>query len=357
MFTCVNCGNQVQELFKKYSPTVLKLMHCEKCNQVADKYIEYDPVIVMIDLVLLNERAYRHILYNSPFQSHWRLAIVLVLFEAYSSWATKKNEEALNSINMYHYDLFEGEGSFYFMCIQAILGSAILFLFTYFLTWLRWKIHPLDKPKNYNNIILWKALVLSNCGKFLIIPSLIWGEIGTQIHSFFILGYIFISQLKTYAEKQKEVVDQSKNKGKRKRLNIVAGKNISAEEIQQMSSLSTSEDKNVPSISKGRKNNPRKKKLESESESESEISYASESSLNLSEELMEDSPIEHTPTQAYVPKPVVCNTRKAGAGVIIFFGLILKLYILFSKFTLDLQTFLKLSIFKITKILEQVLKA
>jgi hypothetical protein len=34
---------------------------------VADKYIEYDPVIVMIDLVLLNEQAYRHILYNSSF--------------------------------------------------------------------------------------------------------------------------------------------------------------------------------------------------------------------------------------------------------------------------------------------------
>ncbi|XP_069688669.1 protein phosphatase 1 regulatory subunit 36-like isoform X2 [Periplaneta americana] len=40
----------------------------DECHQVADKYIEYDPVIVMIDLVLLNEQAYRHILYNSLFQ-------------------------------------------------------------------------------------------------------------------------------------------------------------------------------------------------------------------------------------------------------------------------------------------------
>lgn len=113
-----------------------------------------------------------------------------------------------------------------------------------------------------------------------------------------LLGQSFTQYLE---EKRKEVVDQSKKNGKRKKLNIVAGKSISAEEIQQMSSLSTSAEKNVPSTSKGRKNNPRKKKLEFESESESEISY--ESSLNLSEELMEDSPIEHTPTQAYVPKP------------------------------------------------------
>ena len=40
----------------------------DRCHSLADKYIEYDPVIVMIDLVLLNEQAYRHVLYNSPFQ-------------------------------------------------------------------------------------------------------------------------------------------------------------------------------------------------------------------------------------------------------------------------------------------------
>jgi len=28
LFTCVNCGSQVQELFKQYSPTVLKLVDC-----------------------------------------------------------------------------------------------------------------------------------------------------------------------------------------------------------------------------------------------------------------------------------------------------------------------------------------
>ncbi|KAJ9596119.1 hypothetical protein L9F63_012703 [Diploptera punctata] len=195
MFTCVNCGSQVQELFKKYSPTVLKLMHCDKCHTLADKYIEYDPVIVMIDLVLLNEQAYRHILYNSPFKSHWRLAIVLILFEAYSGWAQQK---IIDPSNVSH-DLFDGEGNFYFMCFQAVVGTAVMFTFIYFLTWLRWILHPQTKPKNYRNIILWKALVLSNCGKFLMIPSLIWGEIGTEMHSFFIIAYTFLSQLKTYA--------------------------------------------------------------------------------------------------------------------------------------------------------------
>lgn len=199
LYTCVNCGSQVQELFKQYSPAVLKLVHCGKCHKIADKYIEYDPVIVMIDLVLLNEQAYRHVLYNSPSQNHWRLAVILVLFEAYSEWMTHKDVKSSGKSHTSPYDLFEGEQSFYFECLQTVVGSSMLLLLTYTLTWLRWWVHAECRPQNYRNIILWNALVLSNCGKFLMIPSLIWGEIGTETHSLFIMGYTFLSQLKVYS--------------------------------------------------------------------------------------------------------------------------------------------------------------
>jgi hypothetical protein len=62
----------VRELI--WAEKVIKRELCllqSECHQVADKYIEYDPVIVMIDLVLLNEQAYRHVLYNSPFKVSW----------------------------------------------------------------------------------------------------------------------------------------------------------------------------------------------------------------------------------------------------------------------------------------------
>ena len=90
---------------------------------------------------------------------------------------------------------------FYFISYSFFAGSAMLFLFTYILTWLRWWVYHQPRPQNYSNIILWKALVLSHCGKFLMIPSLIWGEIGTETHSLFIMGYIFLSQLKVYSGK------------------------------------------------------------------------------------------------------------------------------------------------------------
>ena len=36
----------------------------DKCHCVADKYIEYELLLVSIDLILLREQAYRHILFN-----------------------------------------------------------------------------------------------------------------------------------------------------------------------------------------------------------------------------------------------------------------------------------------------------
>lgn len=40
----------------------------EKCNQKADKYLEFEPVIILVDSVLLSENAFRHVLYNRDFK-------------------------------------------------------------------------------------------------------------------------------------------------------------------------------------------------------------------------------------------------------------------------------------------------
>lgn len=40
----------------------------ENCQQITDKYIEYEPVIIMIDLILLKKEAFRHFLFNTQFQ-------------------------------------------------------------------------------------------------------------------------------------------------------------------------------------------------------------------------------------------------------------------------------------------------
>ncbi|CAH0758905.1 unnamed protein product [Diatraea saccharalis] len=85
-FKCVNCGEPAAALYKTYGPSVTKLTKCMKCKLVVDKYVEYDPVIVMIDLVLMSKEAQRHILYNTEFKSYWKLLIILVMLETYGVW-------------------------------------------------------------------------------------------------------------------------------------------------------------------------------------------------------------------------------------------------------------------------------
>jgi len=38
--------------------------HCKHCNQLVDKYEEYDFVIIMIDLILHKSQVYRHLIFN-----------------------------------------------------------------------------------------------------------------------------------------------------------------------------------------------------------------------------------------------------------------------------------------------------
>lgn len=49
--------------------------------------------------------------------------MVLVLFEAYSGWASHKNIESADKSNTYPYDFFEGERNFYFECWQTVVGK------------------------------------------------------------------------------------------------------------------------------------------------------------------------------------------------------------------------------------------
>lgn len=62
---CVECTNpDIDRLYFKYKSEYIKLTICSKCGRVADKYIEYDNVILFLDILLLKPQAYRHLTYN-----------------------------------------------------------------------------------------------------------------------------------------------------------------------------------------------------------------------------------------------------------------------------------------------------
>lgn len=120
-FRCVNCGHQLKELYKTYSPTIQKLTECEKCGLIADSYIEFELLVIIIDLVLLSSQAQRHVLYNTNCKNLYKILMVITLLESYCLWMEIydkkigfKDEDAAK-------DPLYLEKGFYLSTIQIIL--------------------------------------------------------------------------------------------------------------------------------------------------------------------------------------------------------------------------------------------
>uniref|UniRef100_A0A0K0D5L2 Protein ARV n=1 Tax=Angiostrongylus cantonensis TaxID=6313 RepID=A0A0K0D5L2_ANGCA len=70
-YMCVNCMEPSTSLYQSYSEGVIRLSNCNRCNKVVDKYVEYETVLVVIDLIIHNISAYRHLIYNMKIQVCW----------------------------------------------------------------------------------------------------------------------------------------------------------------------------------------------------------------------------------------------------------------------------------------------
>lgn len=104
MLRCVECSEPVTSLYQEYSKGNLKLTQCVRkgtactdqqpsCKQFADKYIEFDNVIIAIDVILLKPQVYRHLLFNTygtdddRFDRQVRnLAVLILLSRFYTLW-------------------------------------------------------------------------------------------------------------------------------------------------------------------------------------------------------------------------------------------------------------------------------
>ena len=78
-YRCVNCGHRLKELYKQISPTIQKLSQCENCLKTADRLIEFEPLLIIIDLILLSSQAQRHVLYNTSCKNLYKMLMVILL--------------------------------------------------------------------------------------------------------------------------------------------------------------------------------------------------------------------------------------------------------------------------------------
>lgn len=62
---CTSCTTPVSYLYTLYESAYnLRLEQCPKCHAFADPYVEHDPFILVLDLILLKRDVFRHLIYN-----------------------------------------------------------------------------------------------------------------------------------------------------------------------------------------------------------------------------------------------------------------------------------------------------
>lgn len=198
MYHCTNCGAELEELYRRYCPRVLKLLKCNKCGLLADKYIEYDPAVILVDLLLIEKRAYAHLLYNSNLKSCWKLAIVIWLVESFRNFSLcgsdpRKDlgiERILNSI-------FEGRCNLYLILFRTAFSFAVFFLVVILLTEMK-RFFSRERHNGYSVSNLSRALVIGGSGKLLGLLEIVWRHLSLGPHYVFIQGYTFLCLLAAY---------------------------------------------------------------------------------------------------------------------------------------------------------------
>jgi Arv1-like family len=121
-FRCVNCGHRLKELYKTYSPTISKLAECDRCGKVADKLIEFEALVIIIDLILLSTKAQRHVLYNTSCKNLYKILMVITLLESYCLLESfDKNRIGFSNRDDSSKDPLYMEKGFYLATIQIVL--------------------------------------------------------------------------------------------------------------------------------------------------------------------------------------------------------------------------------------------
>ena len=75
---CTLCGHSCRETVKDFGQKSFSLVKCSSCGGTCDKYVEFELALVVIDLILHQVSAYRHVIFNRlPFvhfglQSTWK---------------------------------------------------------------------------------------------------------------------------------------------------------------------------------------------------------------------------------------------------------------------------------------------
>lgn len=196
MPVCVECGHSVESLYIEFGGAH-RLTRCSHCNEYADKYVEYELVIIVLDLILHHPRAYRHVLFNrlrlnddEPaviLKRVWQLALLVVLMESYINHArvTLYTQSLGDTVvqQLYTVEQIPLRGAFarsahsprldFWVMFAVTVGSFLLYISSAIIAvHIHASRHGLRRPLSM--LVVAISLVISSFGKLIFVLMLIW---------------------------------------------------------------------------------------------------------------------------------------------------------------------------------------
>ncbi|KAH7470994.1 hypothetical protein KRP22_003132 [Phytophthora ramorum] len=197
---CVECGASVPELVRDYGKGNLRLAICSACNAVADKYVEYETVLLFLEVLLLKPQVYRHVLCNLPapvsLRTTLKLFVILVMLDmnvkAYlvdrDAGVTFRSESMYRSPDMSSSGARIGEFSLHLVCL-ALVENIVYFASVFAVIWMDpfrrgWRGKLLTSEEG-----LWaawtkygSAMCISSFGKLFALLTVIWEFHWSFVH-------------------------------------------------------------------------------------------------------------------------------------------------------------------------------
>lgn len=202
---CIECTAFTEVLYVEYGAGHIELAECKNCGSIVDPYVEFDNILLFIDLLLLKQGSYRHIVYNvlqeelraaTPYveaqslldwSAHYRnvcywiqrygwpcrVWTVMLAFEVYLTWVTAEyrhaHNQASNTIENLVFNWSPLHQYVYFLVYCVVDMIALQLLLRVFLIHGFWR----EKPQYAQSIISY-AILLSFGVKIFPILMLIW---------------------------------------------------------------------------------------------------------------------------------------------------------------------------------------
>jgi len=204
-YRCIECGHVAAELYKDFNGGgVIKISHCEKCSEVVDKYIEYDPVLIFLDAILHKRQAYRHLLFNME-TSIWKLALIYLLCDAYMKWDGLEATCVRRELRDEHIFYAALEWDIYTMFFISVLEWIFFTFATVALLTVSDMMLLAVKERHGSQgfttcaKLVHRVLIISSFGKLLAIPAVIWGQTHSSIYLSLAKVFVLTSNISAIA--------------------------------------------------------------------------------------------------------------------------------------------------------------